>query len=69
MDIEKYNQRSLSLMTEQEINALDDIELQKVAQQSKIQTQCLHDHHVSGNYYQFMSFYLFLNSAPIGGFG
>jgi len=30
MDIEKYNQRSLSLMTEQEINALDDIELQKV---------------------------------------
>lgn len=35
MDIEKYNQRSFSLMTEQEINALDDIELQKVARKAK----------------------------------
>ena len=35
MDIEKYNQRSFSLMTEQEINALDDIELQKAARKAK----------------------------------
>ncbi|HQE69876.1 MAG TPA: helix-turn-helix transcriptional regulator [Atopobiaceae bacterium] len=35
MDVERYNQRSFSLMTEREIAALDDVELRRIARKAK----------------------------------